>query len=56
MSHTPEARKSLENRASTKKAYARPKLVEYGSLAKLTQNKSGALQDSKTGMNSKLKL
>jgi len=45
MSHTHQTHRSLQNRTSTKKAYIRPRLVEYGSLAKLTQVKTGIFGD-----------
>lgn len=45
MSHTPQVDKSLQTRTSAKKAYASPKLVEYGSIAKLTQTKTGIVGD-----------
>jgi hypothetical protein len=37
-------------RAGTKKAYSAPRLVEYGSVAKLTQNGAGSVADQKFGM------
>jgi hypothetical protein len=45
MSRTPQAHRLLQNRTSAKKAYIRPRLVEYGSLAKLTQAKTGISGD-----------
>ena len=48
MSRTPQAHRSLQNRTSAKKAYIRPRLVEYGTLAKLTQTKTGILGDGKS--------
>jgi len=45
MSRTPQGHRSLQNRTSAKKAYIRPRLVEYGSVAKLTQKKTGILGD-----------
>jgi hypothetical protein len=44
------SRESTAGRAGAKKAYATPRLVEYGSVAKLTQNGAGSVADQKFGM------
>src|SRR4051812_40260882 len=44
------SRESTVGRAGAKKAYAAPRLVEYGSVAKLTQNGAGSVADQKFGM------
>ncbi len=36
--------------AGSKKPYAPPTMVEYGSVAKLTEKKSGSIPDGKSGM------
>lgn len=36
--------------AGSKKPYAPPAMVEYGSVAKLTEKKSGSIPDGKSGM------
>lgn len=36
--------------AGEKKSYSPPSLVEYGSIAKLTQKKGGSIPDGKSGM------
>lgn len=47
MSQSPHGPTSLKLGISSKKAYIRPRLIEYGSLAKLTQAvKTGVLSDS----------
>lgn len=39
-----------EAASQKKKPYAAPKLVEYGSVAKLTETKLGSNLDGKSGM------
>jgi len=47
MSQSPHGPTSPKLGVASKKAYVRPRLVEYGSLAKLTQAiKTGVLSDS----------
>ncbi len=49
MSQSPHGPTSLKIEVPSKKAYVRPRLVEYGSLAKLTQQvKTGLISDSPT--------
>ncbi len=39
----------VDNSNATKKAYSAPRLITYGSVAKLTKVKSGAVTDSAGG-------
>lgn len=39
-----------ERPAGKKKPYAPPTMLEYGSVAKLTEKKSGSVPDGKSGM------
>ncbi|MDE3018498.1 MAG: hypothetical protein KGI53_05730 [Nitrospirota bacterium] len=39
-----------ERPAGRKKPYAPPTILEYGSVAKLTEKKSGSIPDGKSGM------
>lgn len=48
-----ENRNLVEKEASEKKAYASPKLVEYGSLSKLTQGGASQAADSSLGVQGK---
>ena len=47
MFRSPQERASVKQETAKKKTYLKPKLVEYGSLCKLTR-KTGALGDGAT--------
>jgi len=39
-----------DEQSQKKRPYTKPKLIEYGPVAKLTAGKSGPIKDGKSGM------